>query len=79
MLGREKICAVAASPDEASMYRQLDLALGKTGTVELRLDWLEDDREIERFLATRVFLELFVRVRRDWSEDPRALKEMGYD
>jgi GTP-binding protein Era len=35
--------------------------------------------EIERFLDTRVFLELFVKVRRDWSEDRRALKEMGYE
>ncbi len=33
------------------MYRQLEQALGQTGTIELRLDWLSDDREIGRFLA----------------------------
>lgn len=35
--------------------------------------------EIERLLDTRVFLELFVRVRKDWSENPQMLKEFGYE
>ena len=34
--------------------------------------------EIEQLLNTKVFLELFVRVRKDWSEDARMLKELGY-
>lgn len=34
--------------------------------------------EIEQFLATRVFLELFVKVSRDWSDNPQKLKEFGY-
>ncbi|GLI39662.1 GTPase Era [Geobacter hydrogenophilus] len=34
--------------------------------------------EIEQLLNTKVFLELFVRVRKDWSEDERMLKELGY-
>jgi GTP-binding protein Era len=34
--------------------------------------------EIERLLGARVFLELFVRVRKEWSEDPQMLKEFGY-
>jgi len=34
--------------------------------------------EIERHLGCRVFLELFVRVTKDWSKDPRSLKELGY-
>lgn len=34
--------------------------------------------EIEKLLNTKVFLELFVRVRKDWSEDERMLKELGY-
>ena len=33
------------------MLRQLDRALRETRTVELRLDWLSEDAEIERFLA----------------------------
>lgn len=34
--------------------------------------------EIEKFLAQRVFLELFVKVSRDWSDNPQKLKEFGY-
>jgi GTP-binding protein Era len=33
--------------------------------------------EIERFLGTRVFLGLFVKVREHWREDARILEEMG--
>jgi 3-dehydroquinate dehydratase/shikimate dehydrogenase len=50
MLGRSKICAVVAAADARSMQRQLGQALRQTPTVELRLDWLADDREIGRFL-----------------------------
>jgi len=35
-------------------------------------------KEIEAFLGKRVFLELWVRVERDWTRDPRALDELGY-
>jgi len=34
--------------------------------------------EIERFLAERVYLELFVKVSKDWSDNPKKLKEYGY-
>ncbi len=34
--------------------------------------------DIQRLLGTRVFLELFVKVTKDWSKKPRALKELGY-
>lgn len=57
---------------------QKGIIIGKKGAM-LKKIGMEARLEIERFLATRVFLELFVRVRRDWSEDPRALKEMGYE
>jgi GTP-binding protein Era len=35
-------------------------------------------REMEHFLQTKVFLELFVKVSRDWSANPQMLKEFGY-
>jgi len=35
-------------------------------------------QEMERFFDSRIFLELFVRVQKDWTRDPRALKEFGY-
>jgi GTP-binding protein Era len=34
--------------------------------------------EMERFFDSRIFLELFVRVQKDWTRDPRALREFGY-
>ncbi|MCX5835420.1 MAG: GTPase Era [Deltaproteobacteria bacterium] len=34
--------------------------------------------EMEKFFAARVYLELFVRVSKDWTHDPRMLREFGY-
>jgi 3-dehydroquinate dehydratase/shikimate dehydrogenase len=51
MIGKDKICAVVAAADASAMWRQLGLAARQTSTIELRLDWLTDDREISRFLA----------------------------
>jgi 3-dehydroquinate dehydratase/shikimate dehydrogenase len=51
MIGESKICAVVAAENAAAMRRQLKRALAQTKTVELRLDWLANDGEIERFLA----------------------------
>lgn len=36
-------------------------------------------KEIERFLGTRVYLELFVRVQKDWTQSDRILRELGYE
>ena len=35
-------------------------------------------KEIEAFLGTRVFLELWVKVEKNWTQDPRALDRLGY-
>ncbi len=35
-------------------------------------------KEIEAFLGKRVFLELWVRVDKDWTRDPRSLDRLGY-
>jgi GTP-binding protein Era len=35
-------------------------------------------KELQRFLGTKVFLELFVRVQKNWSKDTRALRKLGY-
>jgi GTPase len=34
---------------------------------------------LEPLLGARVFLELFVRVQRNWTRDPRRLREFGYE
>jgi len=36
-------------------------------------------KEIERLTGTNVFLELFVRVQKNWSKDPKALRRFGYE
>jgi len=51
MLGHNKLCAVVASSTAQSLARQLRQALRQTHTIELRLDWLANDREIDRFLG----------------------------
>jgi 3-dehydroquinate dehydratase/shikimate dehydrogenase len=51
MIGKDKISAVVAADDAVGMWRQLERALRVTRTVELRLDWLSDDSEMDRFLT----------------------------
>jgi 3-dehydroquinate dehydratase/shikimate dehydrogenase len=51
MIGGSKICAVVAGESAAAMWRQLNRALAETRMIELRLDWLANDGEIDRFLA----------------------------
>jgi GTP-binding protein Era len=34
---------------------------------------------LERLLGCQVFLELFVRVQRNWTRDPRSLRDFGYE
>ena len=35
-------------------------------------------KEVETFLDKRVFLELWVQVEKDWTQDARALDRLGY-
>jgi 3-dehydroquinate dehydratase / shikimate dehydrogenase len=43
--GRARVCAVIATPRARDFRKLVLLALKQTPTVELRLDWLENDRE----------------------------------
>ena len=54
------------------------IIVGKGGQM-IRTLGKESRMEIERFLGTRVFLELFVRVDKDWSQSERMLRELGYE
>jgi 3-dehydroquinate dehydratase / shikimate dehydrogenase len=51
MIAKDKICAVVAAADATGLWKHLTLALRMTGTVELRLDWLSNDNEMDKFLA----------------------------
>ena len=35
--------------------------------------------DMERLLGTKVFLEVWVRVEKNWSRDPRYLRKFGYE
>ncbi len=53
------------------------IIVGKGGQM-IKTIGREARKEIERLLGTRVFLELFVRVDKDWSQNERMLRELGY-
>jgi GTPase len=56
---------------------QKGIIIGKKGEM-LKTIGREARLEIEGLLGTKVYLELFVRVRKDWTENQRMLKEFGY-
>jgi len=53
------------------------ILIGRKGTMLKRIG-TEARLSPEKFFALRVYLELFVKVRKDWTNDARALKELGY-
>lgn len=56
---------------------QKGIIIGKGGTM-LKEIGTRARMDIERLLGTKVFLELFVRVQKDWTKDKKILKEFGY-
>lgn len=56
---------------------QKAILIGKKGQMLKRIG-THARQEMERFFETKVFLQLWVKVTRDWSDDPRLVKEMGY-
>ena len=49
---------------------QKGILIGKKGSM-LREIGTRARMEMEKFFATRIYLELFVRVRKDWTKDPK--------
>jgi len=56
---------------------QKGIIIGKKGAM-LKEIGTRARLELEKFFDAKVFLELFVRVARDWTHDPRMLQEFGY-
>jgi len=56
---------------------QKGILIGKKGSM-LKDIGTRARREMEKFFAAKIFLELFVRVQKDWSHDIRLLRELGY-
>ncbi|MCM0084344.1 GTPase Era [Geomonas sp. Red32] len=56
---------------------QKGIVIGRRGDMLKRIG-TQARQEIEQLLDTKVFLELFVRVSPEWSDNTRMLKEFGY-
>jgi len=56
---------------------QKGIIIGKQGAMLKRIG-TQARQDMERFFGTRVYLELFVRVSKDWTDDSRMLSELGY-
>jgi GTP-binding protein Era len=56
---------------------QKGMVIGKNGS-RLKMIGMEARKEIERMLATKVYLKLFVRVNKNWSKDSKSLRRLGY-
>jgi GTP-binding protein Era len=61
-----------------SRETQKGILLGHKGTAIRKLG-TDARRDIEAFVGQHVFLDLRVKVSKDWREDERALKRFGYD
>jgi GTP-binding protein Era len=66
----------------ATIYVERDsqkgILIGQGGQMLKRVGQ-EARLDIEAILGIKVFLQLWVRVRRDWRQDPRALRELGLE
>ena len=65
---------------EATIYTDRDSAkkiiVGREGA-RIKAIGRSARKSIEEFLAQPVYLQLFVRVKKDWQNDPRFLEEIG--
>lgn len=66
-------CNIIVSRDS-----QKGIIIGNQGKAIKQLG-IKSRREIEGFLGKKIFLGLFVKVDKDWRENPRALKNFGYE
>jgi GTP-binding protein Era len=57
---------------------QKGIVIGRQGAMLKKIGTLAR-KEIEQLLGTKVFLELFVRVRKDWTENKNMMRELGYE
>ena len=57
---------------------QKQIVIGKKGSV-LKQVGTAARHEIEKLFDEKVFLRLWVKISRDWSDNERALRQFGYD
>ena len=67
---------------EATIYverqSQKGILIGEGGRV-LKKIGMEARKDMERLTGGKVFLSLWVKVRKNWTRDPRSLREFGFD
>ncbi|KJR40282.1 GTPase Era [Candidatus Magnetoovum chiemensis] len=67
---------------EANIYIEKDsqrgIIIGKEGTMIQKIGSLAR-KDIEELLDSRVYLNLFVKVRRNWRKDTKVLRELGFN
>jgi GTPase len=56
---------------------QKAIILGNKGSMIKEIG-IQARKDIEEFVGEQIFLELFVKVRADWRQSPRWLKELDY-
>lgn len=57
---------------------QKGIIIGNKGAALKRVGTMAR-KDIEEFLGKKVFLEMFVRVKKDWRDESRTLKNFGYE
>ena len=56
---------------------QKQIVIGRAGNMIKRVG-MDARKEIERFIGQKVFLDLYVKVDKDWRDDEHKLKRLGY-
>jgi GTP-binding protein Era len=57
---------------------QKEIVIGKGGAALKKIGTMARE-DLEELLGQKVFLELFVKVDKNWRNDPTRLQELGYD
>ena len=73
---KKKIISITATIN-VERDSQKGIVIGKGGAMLKRIGTAARE-DIERLLGSKVFLELFVSVQKEWTKKPGALKEFGY-
>lgn len=74
--GEEEITRIEAHI-YAMRQSQKPILIGKGGSAIKKLG-IESRKDIEKFLDTKVHLELLVKIKENWRNDERSLKHFGY-
>ncbi len=74
---RERNLVVINAVISVERKSQKAIIIGRGGSM-LKKIGTSAREDMERFLGCRVYLELFVRVEKDWTKNRRLLKEFGY-